>query len=237
MNTNILSSKSAAFYPGSGVKFDTILTLVVSDIANIFIFVDCGISRSDLVDHFKSQKPCSLSREERLGMAMQMDWDDEFFLDYTVNTLKKPTGYTLECLEDLPLDSLFPLEATRHVPEEGGPLVGVGAKAEPYAVLGRFRKREGDPLVAHWPETLLFLFLGTEAITTYDLLFCQEGQQAPKVVILQAGMHIGWGNGSPLHVLAQETARLPDFQLLIDPKPDPWEGYELLDGDIWRRIG
>lgn len=154
-------------------------------------------------------------------------WNDEDVVNRKVRAAAR-TGseYSLVTLENVPLKNIFPKSSVNHLAgvelnfRDGGP------EGVPFALMGIF-KQTPKPRPEPWPESIAVLFLGYEATAAYDLLFCQEGQQPPLAVAIQAGMNMGFGNGSPLASLAARTGVLPRYLQGVEPRNDfeQWDGY------------
>lgn len=229
MIQNVFPFNNSVFYPGSGHDYRAIRAFVHTGRDYSFIQVDYGIHQDEIRERLHREGLRLLSSEDLADIALGL-WGDE--APKTLHNLRTSPDYELTSLENIHLETLFPSSSENHlnqVPER--------PKIDPYALWGCFQIRDGHYLEKSWPKRFQVLFLGTEAISTYDCLFCQEGQQAPKAVVIQPGMHIGGNNWAPLYALGQETDRLPEYLLLVDPGSVPWEGYAHVEGNLWRRIG
>lgn len=224
--------QASVFYPGSRVDYRPVHAFARLGLADSFIYADDGVPLEEIRASFEGKG---------LHLMDQDDWND-FLLkagDEEILTFgRQPRDlpdYELDSMADLPLDTLVPPATTSRLPQAWVPKLAAHPQVPPFALSTVFKLRAGHPLAPSWPERVRILFLGAEALTMYDRLFCQEGRQAPRAAMIQPGMHTGGDNWTPLQHLAQSTGRLPEY-LLMDLGAAPWDGYKQFAGDIWRRI-
>lgn len=222
------------YYPMSGQDYRPIEAFGLSGAAHCFIHADCGIPKDFLVEHLE-QDGLDFSEVvdfwDLLNLARNSD-DPEAI---KAQISKKAFGYDLEKRIDLDLKALFPSgDSPVFLEPDPSLLTGVGERVQPYAFLAVFSKRGHHPLNAEWPELLAVMFLGTEALATYEDIFGRPGQHPPFAVKLAAGMHAYLGNGGPFSDLALRTGTLPEW-LLVDDGVLPWDGFDLEAPGLFHR--
>lgn len=100
-------------------------------------------------------------------------------------------------------------------------------KSNPYAIL-EILAREPEYGHSHGPERLAILYLGADAVATYDALYCQGNALAPFAILIQdhgfGGQYTSFGNQGLLRKLASRCNVLPNW-LLVAETSEPWYGY------------
>jgi len=88
----------------------------------------------------------------------------------------------------------------------------------------------------HGPSLLAIVFLGADAIASYDALFCQGyGIAAPLAVLIEdygfGGQYQGgsFGRRGLLEQIAVQCAVMPCW-LLVAENSDPWDGFVRVAG-------
>ncbi len=225
---------SPVFYPGSGLDdWQPIRAFGLTRESQAFIQVDYQISEESLRETLSRDGISMLTDEERAEVFMEA-WNDDDLVNTRVRAaMRNGPEYTQETLTNVELATIFPKSRVDHMAgvefnfHDGGPQVA------PFALLGTFIRQAPQPSAKSWPEYITILFLGHEATTAYDLLFCQEGQQPPFAVALQAAMHMGFGRNSALASLAARTGVLPEYLQGVAPHNEweQWEGYVPIEVD------
>ncbi len=217
-------ASNPVFYPGSGLDdWQAIRAFVPTGESHAFIQVDYKFSEKTLRETLSRDGITLLTDDERTEVFME-GWNDDDLLNRRIRAAaKNGSEYSLETLENVPLTTLFPKSSVNHLAGIKLNFYDGGPEEAPFALLGTFAKQTSQP----WPEYVSILFLGYEATAAYDLLFCQDGQLPPLAVAIQAGMHMGFGNGSPLASLAARTGVLPSYLQGVEPRNDfeQWDGY------------
>lgn len=110
------------------------------------------------------------------------------------------------------------------------------AEVDPWAAFVVF-ERERDHSNGHGAARIGVLFVGADAIETFDALYCQETPEAaesdrgaPFGLLLQdhgfGGNWTAFGRGSVLEWLAIAADALPLWTLVGATGTEPWRGYE-----------
>ena len=96
----------------------------------------------------------------------------------------------------------------------------------------------------HGPKRLAVLFLGADAVATYDDLFGQTNSKAPYAIIVQdhgfGGNYTSFGQGGLLEKIAQRTNKFPEW-LLVAQNSQKWSEYQKINdvngdsGGEWAR--
>jgi len=106
------------------------------------------------------------------------------------------------------------------------------ASVTPYGFIQILSRDEGFD-VDHGPERLAILFLGADAVATYDDLFCQPEATPPFAMVVQdhgwGGQYTPFDDSGLLKRLATRMDRFPKY-LLIATNTQAWSGYVKVDG-------
>lgn len=203
-------SSRVVFYPGSGFDGHAVKAFASAHAAHSFLYADY-------------LEPAAEIKAALLGRR---------------NGYKAPfTGYEALDLHDLIVEDLAPNGATSHVlPRD--PVSTYQGKVAPFGFLAVLVRREGFD-DGHGPERLAILFLGADAVATYDVLFCQtNGYRSPYAVLIQdhgfGSNYTRFARGGLLESLARRTRVWPEL-LLVAEADQPWSGYEPIlevEGDV-----
>jgi hypothetical protein len=191
------------FYPGAGSDGHPLLVFGASGAAHCFVYVDYGRTRAELIEPIR--------RNERAGVR----------------------GYTLIGEHDLRGTDLVnrpwsPNNLSQSLKDAQPSRIQSWAHITPFATLCILeRQPELDDL--HGPARLAILFIGDEAISTYDILYGHQLQRAPFAMVLQdhgfGGNWESFGDGSVLWRVAEERGIFPEW-ILCDEAQKAWSGYQ-----------
>lgn len=187
------------FYPGAGNDGHPITVFGSTHGVHCFAFADYGERAEDVQRTFRDE--CSHYHP----ISMQ------------VHDLKLVIGPGFTNHLSGPEEGIGLHAGFRNSMPPGGPYVTT-------AVLGRDDRCVEDGA----PARLAILFVGHEAISTYDALFCQKGSRPPYGVVLQDhGFGGNWtvfgGDSSPMWELARQFGQ-PEW-LLVGQNTEAWPSY------------
>lgn len=114
------------------------------------------------------------------------------------------------------------------------------AKLKPYA-FAEVLERDANFDDQWGPARLFVLFVGGDAVATYDAFFGQEGEtQAPAIAVIQdhafGGGYTSFGKGGLLELIAKRTIKLPSY-LWVAEGTEPWVGYSKVPNALPERCG
>ena len=131
-----------------------------------------------------------------------------------------PSGYSLLSLMELNHKDVFPDEWERHFPSYPDTTDSPFAF---WAVMERVQEKD-DHL---GPKRIALLYLGYEAVMTFDALFCQKGDRQPYATLVHN--HYGWdsfdGRNPVWESISHLRRGLPRWLLIAD-YTHPWEYYK-----------
>ena len=188
------------FYPGSGSDGHPLRVFGASGAAHCFVYVDYGMTRESLIEPIRMQAPAGVRGYALIGEHVLGPSD----LVGGAWSLSKP-------LKDAHL------ERAAH-----------WARVEPFATLCILERlhRCGD---SHGPSRLAILFLGDDAISTYDILYGLQLRRGPFAMVLHDhGLGGNWdyfGVGGVMERVAHHWDIFPEW-LLCNEGQDAWPGYE-----------
>lgn len=135
-------------------------------------------------------------------------------------------GYTTVVRKQLTIKDLVPNGWTQHLPPvDYSKFVDKTARYGFLEILERNENKDD----AHGAKRFAVLFLGADAVATFDALFCQVNKRIPHCVVAQDHgfglLYTSFGREGNLHKLAVEFNIKPQY-LLVGSNTTPWEGYK-----------
>jgi DNA-binding transcriptional MerR regulator len=143
-------------------------------------------------------------------------------------------GYKTLFRIPLTKEQLTPFGWSAHVnPGEAPQYQHARIQKSPYA-FAEILERELH-LDSDWgPKRLCILFIGGDAVATFDALFCQDSTKPPAVAVLQdhsfGGGYTSFGKGGLLELLAKRTIKLPTYLWVAKNSTPEWSGYFEVSG-------
>ena len=200
------------FYPGSGFNGHPVKVFGGSHSAHSFVYADYHITQAIL--EAELEHPTQGFRGYHRLARLQLHERDLV-----------PTGWT-------------PHVRAGEVPS--GRFQFASVAADPFGFL-EILERDTNVDDSHGAQRLAILFLGADAIATYDALFCQgRGSPPPFAVLLQdhgfGGNYNRFGQGSLLEGIAKRCELMPQW-LLVAEDTDPWDGFKRVSEVRWSSGG
>jgi hypothetical protein len=193
------------YYPGSGTDGHAVKLFGKSHSAHCFVYIDYFVDQSDI--------------ERQLS--------NEGFRGYE-------TIVRLQLSErDLVPDGWAPGATFHNDSISRGGLVSRRGLVAPFGFL-EILQRKSNYGQDHGARRLAIVFLGADAIASYDALFCQTNSPAPPFALLLqdhgfGGNYDRFGRGGLLSKIAERAKCFPEF-LVVAEWTDPWDNYSQIEG-------
>ena len=198
-----IMSTRVAYYPGSG--YDGMLMKVgnMSHSVHSFLYVDYGLSKSDLEDHIAQEN--SIRGYHPIA---EIEWQEKDLM---------PNG-----------QHQYPADITAQLRQKD-PHGFVDKNEKPYC-FSVIMERDEDRDETWGAERFVVTFLFADGIDTYYQLFVKEYSKAPWLFLLQdhgfGCNYDRFGAGGILDQIIRKSRCYPEFVICGDGCTKIWKGYE-----------